>query len=726
MLKKPRLRSHLCLDVLAPDLVVARSEEESSVFEGRILPLLAAYLDGKHTVTDIAERLAGQASVVDVRFGLSLLEEKGCLVDGAGGETLDEATAVFRDALGLDPVTFAERLEGTSVEVTALGSLRPEPFVAALEALGLRSSTAGEALVVLAEDYLQPELAEINRRQLAAGRPWMLVKPLGAVPWIGPLLRPPETGCWACLARRLEENRPFRNLAAPPRSTLPSTLALALNAAATEVLRWVGAGDHPELLGRLVTLDTRTLTSAGHRLVRLGDCSHCGSPFSPERLPEPIRLVGTRQRFFVDGGYRTLAPDETCRRLEHHVSPITGVVARLEEYGGDVSATGALRVYVAEHVFRSSEEREAFVTGQRKKSAGKGLSAAQAQASALCEALERYSGVYRGDEPRRRARFADLGDEAIHPNVCTAYSAAQYRAREEWSSGPSKYTWVPTPFDEEEEIDWSPLWSLTEHRFKYLPTAYCYFGLALPPHHRFCIADSNGNAAGNCLEEAILQGFLELVERDAVATWWANRLPRPGLELASFERADFGALEALYRDMGRELHVLDLTHDFAVPTFAAVSWEPSEEATYPLLGFGAHFDAEIAIARALTEMNQFLPGLATGRERRVLSAPIHDLTYLRGDGARHREDYPHPAPGGDLRDDVERAVETARQRGLETLVLDQSRDDVGLSVVKVVVPGLRHYWPRWGPGRLYEVPVAMGWLSHPRSEDELNPVHLLI
>lgn len=733
MLKKPRLRSHLCLDVAEPDLVVVRSEDDSSVFEGRILPLLAAYLDGEHTVADIAERLAGQASVVDVRFGLSLLEEKGYLIDESGDERLPEATAVFRDALDLDPADFRRRLADTRVEVLGLGSLRPEPLVAILESLGLRTAAGGgDVLVVLAEDYLEDRLAEIDRRELSSGRSWLLVKPLGLVPWIGPLFKPAETGCWACLARRLEQNRPFHELPAPSRATLPSTLELSLQAAASQVLRWVGAGSNPRLLGRLLALDSRTLKSTEHQLVRQPDCSHCGSPRSPERSPEPVRLREARRTFFTDGGFRTLSPDETCRRLEHHISPITGVIGRLDDYGTNSSGSvqGALRVYVAEHVFRSHDRREALLTRQRQKSAGKGLSDDQARASALCEALERYSGVYRGDEPRRRARFVDLGEEAIHPSVCLTYSAAQYRDRETWNLQPSRFAWVAMPFDEEKEIDWSPLWSLTDHRVKYLPTAYCYFGVPLPGDHRFCISDSNGNAAGNCLEEAIFQGYLELVERDAVGVWWANRLPRPAVLLESFERADFAALQALYREMEREFHVLDLTHDFTVPVFAAVSWEASASPPIaPLLGFGAHFDAEIAIGRALTEMNQFLPGLATGREGRVLSGPVPDVTYLRPSAdaeIRTRDHYPRVERGGDLREEVLRAVDLARGCGLETLVLDQTRGDVGLSVVKVVVPGLRHYWPRWGPGRLYDVPVAMGWLPEPRPEDELNPVHILI
>jgi hypothetical protein len=40
----------------------------------------------------------------------------------------------------------------------------------------------------------------------------------------------------------------------------------------------------------------------------------------------------------------------------------------------------------------------------------------------------------------------------------------------------------------------------------------------------------------------------------------------------------------------------------------------------------------------------------------------------------------------------------------------------------VVVPGLRHFWARFAPGRLYGVPVRLGWRERPAAEGELNPV----
>jgi ribosomal protein S12 methylthiotransferase accessory factor len=59
---------------------------------------------------------------------------------------------------------------------------------------------------------------------------------------------------------------------------------------------------------------------------------------------------------------------------------------------------------------------------------------------------------------------------------------------------------------------------------------------------------------------------------------------------------------------------------------------------------------------------------------------------------------------------------------MELLVLDQTRPEIGLPVVKVIVPGLRHFRPRLAPGRLYDVPLRLGWIGQPLTEDQLNPV----
>ena len=53
-----------------------------------------------------------------------------------------------------------------------------------------------------------------------------------------------------------------------------------------------------------------------------------------------------------------------------------------------------------------------------------------------------------------------------------------------------------------------------------------------------------------------------------------------------------------------------------------------------------------------------------------------------------------PCETDDLLDDVLACQALVERHGMEMLVLDQTRPEIGLPVVKVVVPGLRHFWAR--------------------------------
>jgi ribosomal protein S12 methylthiotransferase accessory factor len=77
----------------------------------------------------------------------------------------------------------------------------------------------------------------------------------------------------------------------------------------------------------------------------------------------------------------------------------------------------------------------------------------------------------------------------------------------------------------------------------------------------------------------------------------------------------------------------------------------------------------------------------------------------------------------DAREQVTACVRLAKQAGLDFLVLDQTRPDIEVPVVRVIVPGLRHFYRRFAPGRLYDVPVKLGLRDRPLKENELNPIH---
>jgi ribosomal protein S12 methylthiotransferase accessory factor len=106
------------------------------------------------------------------------------------------------------------------------------------------------------------------------------------------------------------------------------------------------------------------------------------------------------------------------------------------------------------------------------------------------------------------------------------------------------------------------------------------------------------------------------------------------------------------------------------------------------------------------------------------TATAAEQTYVTPDPLqppRTASQYPR-RDSDDLLDDVRFCQALVERQGMEVLVLDQTRPDIGLPVVKVIVPGLRHFWPRFAPGRLYDVPVRLGWRSAPLAEDQLNPL----
>ncbi|WP_424096669.1 TOMM precursor leader peptide-binding protein [Moorena producens] len=752
MLSKPKFKPCFHIEDVESVGVFLLSESEYFVLNGHLYEQLAPLIDGEHSVEEIINLLQGQASTAEIYYALMLMEKKGYIVenDNPMPSDMPSEVAAFWNFLNVDHTTATSRLQSTKVSVRSFGTVPTQPLIAILESLNIQVAEEGEITVVLTDDYLQVGLDRFNHKALQSQGSWMLVKPVGKMIWIGPIFDPGKTGCWECLAQRLRANRPVEDFlrkhrqpnsistAFPTsRSLLPSTLDTGLNLAATEIAKWIVQGDHPSLKGTLVTFDTISLETKNHTLVKRPQCPACGdSGYLGDRDPLPVLLESRKKTFTADGGHRCVSPEKTFKQYEHHISPIIGAIrgiTKVSKLNSDLTPN-----YVAGHNFASMLDSLYFLRKYlRGRSAGKGKTDAQAKASALGEAIERYSGVFQGDEIRRKGSYKTMADVAIHPNACMLFSDRQYQTRQDWNQSCSSFFQkVPEPFDPEREIEWTPIWSLTDKAFKYLPTAYCYYGYPKPSKPD-CWADSNGTAAGNTKEEAILQGFMELVERDSVALWWYNRLKRPAVDLYSFNQPYFIALKEYYQSLNRELWVLDLTSDLSIPAFAALSRRIDQAVEDIIFAFGAHFDPKIGIMRSLTELNQVLPAVVSiapdGSTKYNYSdqlaidwwrmATLQNQPYLVPDEnttPKLYTDYPQLS-SDDLRDDVQTCVDIAAKQGMETLVLDQTRPDIGLNVVKVIVPGLRHFWKRWAPGRLYDVPVQMGQLPKSLNENQLNP-----
>ncbi|MBN1210511.1 MAG: TOMM precursor leader peptide-binding protein [Myxococcaceae bacterium] len=733
MLERPTFKPHLRVVVDARGVFLL-SELGETLLTGERERLVASFVDGRRTTDELVETLAGTLSAAGVYHALLRLEQEGYLHEA--GAALTPAQAAYWSAAGLEPRAATERLGAARIEVKAPGFVETAPFLAALGAVGLTAVEERGLPVVLVEDYLHPELDSLNQRALEERRPWLLVKPVGAVAWIGPLFRPGKTGCWQCLAQRLRAHREVESFLErhgapiPPlvSSALPTTLAMASQLAAHELARWIASEEGSSVEGQVLSLDMIGLELRRHVLTRRPQCPACGTPARPPpgALPPPLNLRSRPKHPARAAGQRTLSPEDILQQYSHHVSPITGVVSALERLG---KGGEELHTYIGSYPMALASDSLLHLRHSlRQRAYGKGRSDSQARASALCEALERTCGMFRGEEELvRRASYRELGELAISPQVYMGFSERQLATGEDNA---------PRPFPEELVLDWTPLRSLTSQAIRYLPTACCYF-FHPGPDTAYCRADSNGNASGATLEEAILHGLLELVERDAVALWWYNRIRRPAVELSSLDDPFFREQVAFHRGLQRELWVLDITSDFGIPTFAALSRRIDQECEDIVFGFGCHLDPELALSHAVTELQQFLPTVPHGGPDGRTDYRVHDAEALRWWRTATVANQPYLLPdtsapprtaaslprlaSEDVREEVWRCIRIAERLGLETYVLDQTRADVGLPVVKVIIPGMRSFWMRRGPGRLYDVPVKQGWLEEPRREDELNP-----
>ena len=744
MINTPVFKAHLHVEVIPGEGVLILSEEAAKALHGGAYEKIVPLMDGRRSTDEIVDALAGQVDAARVYYVLNGMEAKGYLTEATPG--IPASVAAFWHGAGIEPAAALAALRDRRVAVLTIGEVDSAAMASALEAMRVELGTQEQAdlWLVLTDDYLRADLAAINAAALQASRPWLLVRVTGRELWLGPLFQPGETGCWVCMRQRLERNRAVhrfvaekKNLSTPPLTALgalPATQAAACQMAAGAAAQFL-AGAASGLAGKVLSLDWATLTSQTHALVRHPHCPACGTAENPAM--QPMQLQSGKAAFVRDGGHRSVSPENTLKKYEHLVSPITGVVRMLAPVRQD---DGIAHVYMAGHNPAMKMDRLDYLKqGLRNASCGKGMSETQAKVSALCEAVERYSGELTGGELRVTRALQDWKDgEAYHPNDIMRYSTQQYAERKTWNKKDSRFNRVPEPLDENTPIDWTPLWSLTAQRHKYLPTQLVYYRAQASEGDDtfYAMGCSNGNAAGNTLEEAILQGFLELVERDAVALWWYNRLPKPGVAVETFGEPYLLELAEHYRQhYQRVTWALDLTSDLGIPVFVAVSKMMEGKEERLLFGLGCHLDARIALQRAFAEMNQML-GMAHTGEGGALSledketlewlrhATVANQPYMAADSdqpLKRFSDYPM-AHSGEFLQDINHCRSIIEAQSMEMLVLDQTRADVGMPVVKVVVPGLRHFWARYAPGRLYDVPVKMGWLEKPLHEDELNPI----
>ena len=368
-------------------------------------------------------------------------------------------------------------------------------------------------------------------------------------------------------------------------------------------------------------------------------------------------------------------------------------------------------------------------------------------ASAIGEAVERYSMLFYDPEGMILAAWRDLEEVAVPPDLLRLHSREQVEQ--------VRRKWRLDFFDDASPLRWTWGWSLTHDRPRLVPAALVYLGYDPGPDEVSIGSNaSTGLAAGLTREGAILSGLYEIVERDAFALSWAFRQVHSRVRVDDDGmRARMLASFALDRP-GVRLDLFDLTLDLPIPTLLALLRRGAEFGPALCLGAAARLSARDAVRKSLLELGQGLPFLRSLRAQGtewvkkddfsdVVSFDHHLMLYnQRPDFAAEALAFYDAAPEeplsslperstGRLKGDVERCIDLLGQGGHEVIVVDLTTPDLqeaGFAVVRVLVPGLiplpgDHNLPYLGVARLREAPWRLGWVERERDPlAALNPV----
>ncbi|MFI6344450.1 YcaO-like family protein [Streptomyces sp. NPDC050560] len=351
---------------------------------------------------------------------------------------------------------------------------------------------------------------------------------------------------------------------------------------------------------------------------------------------------------------------------------------------------------------------------------------------AVAESAERYAGRDLLGEERVWASADELRGDCLEPERYPRCSAEEY-ARPDCRL---------VPFDPGATIRWTETLDLLAGEPVWTPSVLACYGVTESvPAEYFACRISTGFAVHTDPVEAVVRGLLEIVERDANALLWLQRLPLPPVAPEALD-APVRSLVAWCESRFRRVRLFDATTDLGIPVVYCVVAADHDPRAHRVVGAGAARDLGSAARKALLEAigaTRYVhasgaapadPALmrAAGDTTRYMGLPEHApaFGFLLDDDTRPPAPRRPPLP----RDPREALAELLRRLaaiGARPVAADRTpRElaDAGLTAVSVVVPDLQPMSLEppvqfTAHPRLYRAPARMG--HRVLSRQELNP-----
>jgi ribosomal protein S12 methylthiotransferase accessory factor len=508
--------------------------------------------------------------------------------------------------------------------------------------------------------------------------------------WVGPVFTHRQPGCIQCLLLRRAPLPQLRAAIAPGNLGLVVVDLLAeLIRRDVETLLLERASYRAVPTRRVIVRSAFTGFGKEHRLLPVGLCPICGPPTGQASQLALAPVAKTGQ------GFRSVMMLPTDELENVLVDERIGVLARVTVEATEPQVIAAASLPLPEY------RRTEFGVGR-----AQGIE--HARGVAIIEALERFAGL----RPRRalpyvEACYKDIDQDALNPNDLILHEPEQYR-----EDGFRFHE-----FSEDLRLRWIAAFSLTDQRPILVPQHSAYYGLPDEPGNpQLAYELSNGCASGYCLEEAILHGALEVVERDAFLMAWYSSHVGSRIDLSTSAIPQTHELLGRLAQRGYEVWCFDITQsDLAIPAVWLFARATAPGQPSAACAVGASLDMDDAIERSVRELASNIrtlenrlggdPGYPVWLAEnfsRVRAMEDHALVYAVPDARRPLsfleracEQPPEPVrtrvATNDLLDDLHELIASASGAGVDLVVVDQTspeHESVSLRCARVLIPGL--------------------------------------
>lgn len=377
------------------------------------------------------------------------------------------------------------------------------------------------------------------------------------------------------------------------------------------------------------------------------------------------KLVSTPKGYTSDSD-KLCSPAQTVERVKGLFAKHGGILAELRR-----TDTGRLGI----PVYLSICGPQARGVMPTRKQMGKGASPAQAEASALMELAERFSYFSFWADPRNFASATWSQAQALWPGQVMPVSEI-----------------LASVADGLDEDQAARLLDLLPWQFHPVTRVEDGRKVMTPLDWFKKLNEFNGSSAGNCLEESILQGACELVERHVSAVVDRQETRTPTIRTHSLEDPVLRNLVGAFERNGVKLWLKDFSLDMPVPTVGALAYDPSTLGMKSEIVFTAGTAASPvkAAIRAVTEIAQLAGDFETGSNYEasglrkftdlgeiswVVEGPDTDLERLP---CLERSDMLH---------EIEAFAQGLRAKGFTLYSVETTQPDLGVAANYNLVPG---------------------------------------